>query len=139
MRDGEDTEQVDSYISEHMDPVQQRLTLHFQHLLFGSQIKPRLRPINARHRLCCQRRRSHRRCSFRLPLLRGRRPPPQPPLLFLLSSWPMGGYRCGGDPVLCGLFLLMAFCRRSHSPAAGAAHVPLHVPDGSCSDLFQHG
>ena len=124
---------MDSNGGEHMDPVQLRFILHLLHLLLRPQINPKLRPINARHRLRLQRHRCQRRRLIGPPLLLRH-------TQFLLLHLPrtLGGPRGGCDPVLPRLFSDVGLRRRIDPPASGAVDVPLHVSRSSFSDFLQH-
>lgn len=114
-----------------MDPVQLRFILHLLHLLLRPQINPKLRPINARHRLRLQRHRCQRRRPIGPPLrLRHTQ--------FLLLSRTLGGPRGRCDPVLPRLFSDVGLRRRIDPPPSGAVDVPLHVSRSSFSDFLQH-
>ena len=119
-----------------MDPVQLRFILHLLHLLLRPQINPKLRPINARHRLRLQRHRCQRRRPIGPPLLL--RHTQFFLLLHLHLPRTLGGPRGGCDPVLPRLFSDVGLRRRIDPPASGAVDVPLHVSRSSFSDFLQH-
>ncbi|MED6212804.1 hypothetical protein PIB30_087017 [Stylosanthes scabra] len=121
--------EVDIDGGEHMDSMQQRITLHFLNLFPSPKVNAALRSVNSQHCLRLEGHRSQRRRYFR-PSLRLTCLPD--------TQWTLAGPLIGLGPMLLGLLPYLGCGCRRHGASSRACHVPIHVRGSSGSELLQH-